>query len=294
VRLGQEPATTFAPATIAGFQASTDGRPPRLEVCFLGLLVSNGPLPRHLTEYVRDRLRNADDPTFGRFLDVFNHRMLSLFYRGWSQAQPTVNLDRPEADRFGDYVGSLFGIGMPAYCNRDAIPDLAKRHYAGHLILPDPPCRWIAVDPRGFSQAPGTDRGAGRALVCPPRRSALAIGRVAGHRRPGGKHHRRCPGLGPTIQVPGPHRPPRDPGQGVRQGRCRCLDRALRRTPERLPGGTAGRDRRFPGRRRCSPGRGQRRHGPRPAGRAGGPAAVLRRSYGTGPQRRDRPHRRTR
>lgn len=133
VRLGQEPAATFAPATIAGFQADTDGRPPRLEVRFLGLLGPNGPLPLHLTEYARDRLRNADDPTFARFLDVFNHRMLSLFYRGWSQAQPTVSLDRPEADRFGDYVGSLFGIGMPAYCNRDAMSDLAKRHYAGHL-----------------------------------------------------------------------------------------------------------------------------------------------------------------
>jgi len=59
--------------------------------------------------------------------------MLSLFSRNRAQAQPTVSLDRPQEDRFGEYVGSLFGIGMPAYHHCDAMPDLIKRHYAGHL-----------------------------------------------------------------------------------------------------------------------------------------------------------------
>lgn len=133
VRLGQEPATTFAPASISDFQARKSGRPPRMLVRFLGLLGPNGPLPLHLTEHARDRLRNDADPTFARFLDVFNHRILSLFYRGWAQAQPTASFDRPQEDRFGLYVGSLFGIGMPGYRERDAMPDLAKLHYAGHL-----------------------------------------------------------------------------------------------------------------------------------------------------------------
>jgi type VI secretion system protein ImpH len=133
VRLGQEPSTAFAPATISDFRAGKSGKAPHLLVQFLGLLGPNGPLPLHLTEYARDRLRNAGDPTFARFLDVFNHRMLCLFYRGWAQAQPTVSLDRPEEDRFGVYVESLFGTGMPTYRDRDAMPDLAKRHYAGHF-----------------------------------------------------------------------------------------------------------------------------------------------------------------
>jgi len=133
VRLGQEPSTTFAPAVFARFEAGREGKPMRMLVHFLGLLGPNGPLPLHLTEYVRDRLRNARDPTFARFLDVFNHRMLSLFYRGWAQAQPTVSFDRPDEDRFGDYIGSLFGIGMPSLRRRDAMPDLAKLHFAGHL-----------------------------------------------------------------------------------------------------------------------------------------------------------------
>lgn len=133
VRLGQEPATGFAPSALAAFEAGRDGRAPRLLVHFLGLLGPNGPLPLHLTEYVRDRLRNDADPTFARFLDVFNHRILSLFYRAWAQTQPTASFDRPKEDRFGVYVGSLCGIGMPSYRERDAMPDLAKLHFAGHL-----------------------------------------------------------------------------------------------------------------------------------------------------------------
>jgi len=133
VRLGQEPATSFAPATIASVGAASGHRPERILVHFLGLLGPNGPLPLHLTEYARDRLRNAGDPTFARFLDVFNHRMLVLFYRAWAQAQPASSFDRPEDDRFGAYVGAFFGIALPAYRHRDAMPDLAKLHFAGHL-----------------------------------------------------------------------------------------------------------------------------------------------------------------
>gem|GEM_PF-3930719 len=50
VRLGQEPATAFAPATIVGLEAGTGGRPPRLLAHFLGLLGPNDPLPLHLTD----------------------------------------------------------------------------------------------------------------------------------------------------------------------------------------------------------------------------------------------------
>jgi type VI secretion system protein ImpH len=135
IRLTQRPSLAFAPATIAAFET---GRPPRMAVDFLGLLGPHGPLPLHLTDYARDRLRNENDPTFVRFLDIFHHRMLSLFYRAWANTQPTVSFDRSESDRFADYVGSLFGLGMASLRNRDATPDEAKLHYAG----------WLSSQPR--------------------------------------------------------------------------------------------------------------------------------------------------
>ncbi len=133
IRLGQEPYLAFAPATLAGLAPSNDIRPARLDVRFFGLFGPNGPLPLHLTEYARERMRNADDPTLARFADIFHHRLLTLFYRAWAAAQPAVSMDRPEADRFGTYVATLFGLGMPSLAARDALPDLAKLHYAGHL-----------------------------------------------------------------------------------------------------------------------------------------------------------------
>jgi type VI secretion system protein ImpH len=133
IRLAQEPSLGFAPSTVAWYRPATADAPARLGVHFLGLLGPNGPLPLHLTEYARDRMRNSGDPTFVRFLDTFHHRMLSLFYRMWASAQPAVNFDRPESDRFAIYVGALFGIGMPSLRHRDDFPDLAKLHYAGQL-----------------------------------------------------------------------------------------------------------------------------------------------------------------
>jgi len=82
IRLGQDPDLSFAPTPVAALE--TGGRAPRLLVRLFGLLGPNGPMPIHLTEYARERLRNAGDPTLCRFLDVFNHRFLSFLYQAWA------------------------------------------------------------------------------------------------------------------------------------------------------------------------------------------------------------------
>jgi type VI secretion system protein ImpH len=133
IRLGQEPSMAFAPASLASFQLPAQGRPARGEVRFLGLLGPNGPLPLHLTEYARARLLNSGDATFVRFLDMFNHRFLLLFYRAWAQAQPSASLDRPRDDRFTIYVGALEGIAGSRMRQRDEIGDFAKLFFAGWL-----------------------------------------------------------------------------------------------------------------------------------------------------------------
>ncbi len=135
IRLGQAPSLAFAPTALAGVEPARGDAPPRLLVNFFGLLGPNGPLPLHLTEYARDRLRNSGDPTLARFLNLFHHRLLSFFYRIWANAQPTVDYDRPGQDRFSLFVGALFGLGMPTFRDRDAMPDLAKLHHAGRLAV---------------------------------------------------------------------------------------------------------------------------------------------------------------
>src|SRR5262245_16702117 len=134
VRFGQEPELSFAPAPLASFKSGREGRPPQLRVRLFGLLGPNGPLPLHITEYARERLRNAGDPTLSQFLDVFHHRFITLFYRAWAQAQPHVNHDRPGEDRFAAYLGSFFGMAPAAFRKRDVLPDQAKFFHVGALI----------------------------------------------------------------------------------------------------------------------------------------------------------------
>ncbi len=133
VRLDQDVSLTFAPSTITAYQYRDGYSVPHLSTVFFGLFGPNGALPTHLTEYAFQRLNHHRDPTFIRFINIFQHRMLSLIYRAWANAQPTVNFDRPEEDRFKIYVGSFIGIAPKSNQNRDSITDHLKLHYAGHF-----------------------------------------------------------------------------------------------------------------------------------------------------------------
>jgi type VI secretion system protein ImpH len=133
VRLGQAANLAFAPASLSSIDLDDRSGKPRIEVQFFGLFGPNGPLPLHLTAYARERRLHKGDETFGRFADMFHHRLLLLFYRAWAQAQPAVSLDRPAEDRFADYVGSMIGVGGNVWRNRDAAPDHARLAYAGLL-----------------------------------------------------------------------------------------------------------------------------------------------------------------
>jgi type VI secretion system protein ImpH len=132
VRLGQTASLAFSPSMLSAVRIGAGGAA-EVDVACFGLMGANGPLPQHLSEYVRDRLRNAGDPTLARFLDLFHHRMIGLFYRAWASAQPTVNLDREHGDRFAVYLGSLIGMGIAPLRGRGAVPDQAKLHHAGRL-----------------------------------------------------------------------------------------------------------------------------------------------------------------
>ncbi|WP_299654867.1 type VI secretion system baseplate subunit TssG [uncultured Tateyamaria sp.] len=132
VRLAQAADLAFAPSTIKSFAKGENGVPTLTQLAF-GLFGPNGPLPLHMTEFARDRQRNMDDPTMVAFADMFHHRMLSLLYRAWASGQPTASFDRPGDDGFGRKVGALAGFAGDALDGRDAMPDVAKKHFAGLL-----------------------------------------------------------------------------------------------------------------------------------------------------------------
>ena len=130
LRLGQNVSLDFPATALASWNDALAVMPERLQTWFFGLFGPNGPLPLHLSEYA---LQQA--PDLPRFADVFHHRLLCLFYRAWAEAQPTVQFDRhaQDEDRFSHYLAALFGLGMDSLRDRDALPDLAKLSFAGHL-----------------------------------------------------------------------------------------------------------------------------------------------------------------
>jgi type VI secretion system protein ImpH len=132
LRIGQPAELSFAPAAIHSLRLRP-GRPPVLQQRIFGLVGPNGPLPIHLTELARERARHHADHTLQRFLDLLTHRFALLFYRSWAQAQPTLDLDRPDGSGFDQRLGALAGIGLPSLAGRDAMGDATKLHFAGRL-----------------------------------------------------------------------------------------------------------------------------------------------------------------
>jgi len=135
IRLGQDPSLAFGASMLTGFRPAEGDRPGRLAVAFFGLFGPHGPLPLHLTDYARDRIRHSGDRTFAGFVDIFQHRMLVLFHRAWAAAQPTASLDRPDADRFQAYVAAVFGQDFTSHSDGSA-GRWAKLQYAAHFANP--------------------------------------------------------------------------------------------------------------------------------------------------------------
>jgi type VI secretion system protein ImpH len=130
-------------------------------VTFLGLTGASGVLPYHYTALLLRRVR-LKDQALRDFLDLFHHRLLSLFYRAWEKYRLPFAYERsrlasrgrkpPEAS-LADTPPMAYAPGSPAegqdpataalYClvgmgtaglrGRLAFDDEALLYYAGHF-----------------------------------------------------------------------------------------------------------------------------------------------------------------
>jgi type VI secretion system protein ImpH len=108
---------------------------PRMTVAFLGLAGTEGVLPVCYTEWTLERLAAKDD-TLAAFLDLFHHRLLSLFYRAWEKHHPAVLYElsavRNQApDPFTERLYDLIGMGTDGLRGRMGLPDESLLRYAG-------------------------------------------------------------------------------------------------------------------------------------------------------------------
>ncbi len=118
-------------------QADQSPPPPQMQVSFMGLTGPSGVMPEHYTDLLLRRIRLKDN-ALRDFLDIFNHRSISLFYRAWEKyrfpsAWERARLDPEAADLFTDCLRCLVGLGTAALNDRLRISDEVVFYYAGHM-----------------------------------------------------------------------------------------------------------------------------------------------------------------
>lgn len=106
--------------------------PPLLTTNFLGIAGNNGPLPDPYTNHIIQRNLKGDT-ALRDFLDIFNHRVLSLLHRIRKKFWIGVSVAAPETTLLGKCLRSLLGLALPQTQNRLGIPDRSLTFYAGIL-----------------------------------------------------------------------------------------------------------------------------------------------------------------
>ncbi|MEJ7618544.1 MAG: type VI secretion system baseplate subunit TssG [Pyrinomonadaceae bacterium] len=107
-----------------------DQRPPEMTVAFMGLTGPAGVLPLHYTELLIERARYKDTAGW-EFLDIFNHRLISLFFRAWEKYRLTATYESGDLGRFTEYLFCLTGMGTRGLRGRLNLPDQGLLRYGG-------------------------------------------------------------------------------------------------------------------------------------------------------------------
>jgi type VI secretion system protein ImpH len=106
-----------------------------MTVGFFGLTGPSGALPDHYSVLMAKCVR-LKDSAFREFSDVFNHRLVSLFYRAWEKTRLVPGMERALRRRTGEDLVSwcfscLVGMGTGGLRGRGAVPDDALVYFGG-------------------------------------------------------------------------------------------------------------------------------------------------------------------
>jgi type VI secretion system protein ImpH len=104
----------------------------RMKVNFMGLTGPEGVLPLYYTSLVAERTRSGDRSA-ADFFDIFNHRIISLFYLAWEKYRFSIAYEREGLDPFSHHLMDLIGLGTPGLQDRLAVLDDSLLYYAGLL-----------------------------------------------------------------------------------------------------------------------------------------------------------------
>jgi type VI secretion system protein ImpH len=121
VRFSVKPGLSFPASDIAALKKSDDGGPADMAVTFMGLIGPAGVLPYWYNELAGQRMLQKDF-ALTAFFDIFQHRLISLFYLAWKKYQFLPNYETDAKDRFSGYLLSLLGMGTKGLADSAGLP----------------------------------------------------------------------------------------------------------------------------------------------------------------------------
>ncbi|HET6371411.1 MAG TPA: type VI secretion system baseplate subunit TssG [Nitrospiria bacterium] len=104
----------------------------RVTTSFLGLYGSTSPLPFFYTE--ETLRRDPEEDTVRAFVDLFQHRFLSLFYRAWTKYRYYVQFEEEGKDEFSSRMFGLIGLGTGGLVDLTRLPSVRLIRYAGLFV----------------------------------------------------------------------------------------------------------------------------------------------------------------
>jgi len=107
--LRPNPSLTFPPADIRKIDLSSEPRKKiEIMVNFMGLYGASAPTPIYLSEMIN--IGGEEAAPLVDFLDIFNHRLISLFYRAWLKYRFPYRFEPGARDTLSGFILAFVGL----------------------------------------------------------------------------------------------------------------------------------------------------------------------------------------
>jgi len=126
------------PRATSSLPASVDVEQIELTPAFMGLLGVAGTLPFHYTEQLAHRELYQKDAGPRAFMDIFQHRAVSLFYEAWRKHRMPMRFEADRRQQYLPLVLALAGLGHKGLRDRmggaqGGVADESMAFFAGAL-----------------------------------------------------------------------------------------------------------------------------------------------------------------
>jgi type VI secretion system protein ImpH len=155
VRFRSDVSSVFPASDVRDAVAPDGELPGRLMVSFFGVATpaSWGSLPRRYAEEVRTQVRNKNT-ALRDFLDLFNHRFVSLFYRAAERNHLVLAYEGGRASPFERALYGVLGLGTPALRGRLPLDERMLLARGGLLAMRPMPATALAAVIRSIFHQP--------------------------------------------------------------------------------------------------------------------------------------------